>query len=106
MIKQRVSEAVDKVKRQFTEDKQRLVLEANNKLRETVAAARNELESRMAQAQSLAVQEALKEANAQSNSKEVSKKVIRFFTEVLTNKMFKECNDQTSILWNLSIVVI
>ena len=106
MIKQRVSEAVDKVKRQFAEDKQRLVLEANNKLRETVAAARNELESRMAQTQSLAVQEALKEANAQSNSKEVSKKFIRFFTEVSPNKMFKECNDQTTILWNLSIVVI
>ena len=72
MIKQRVGEAVDKVKRQYTEEKQRLVLEANAKLRDAVSAARNELEGRLAQSQALAVQEALKEANSQSNSKEVS----------------------------------
>lgn len=72
MIKQRVSEAVEKAKRQSTEEKQRLVLEANSKLRDAVTAARSEIEGRMAQAQALAIQEALKEANAQSSSKEVS----------------------------------
>ena len=72
MIKQRVSEAVEKVKRQSAEEKQRLVLEANTKLRDAVSAARSELEGRMAQAQALAVQEALKEANTQGSSKEVS----------------------------------
>ena len=71
-MKQRVSEAVDKIKRQSTEEKQRLVLEANAKLRESVSATRSEIEGRMAQAQALAVQEALKEANAQNSSKEVS----------------------------------
>ena len=72
MIKQRVNEAVDKVKRQSAEEKQRVVLEANAKLRDAVSAARCDIEGRMAQTQALAVQEALKEANAQSNSKEVS----------------------------------
>ena len=72
MIKQRVSEAVEKAKRQSTEEKQRLILEANTKLRDAVTAARSEIEGRLAQAQALAVQEALKESNAQSSSKEVS----------------------------------
>ena len=72
MIKQRVSEALEKAKRQSAEEKQRLIVEANAKLRDTVTAARSEIEGRMAQAQALAVQEALKEANAQSSSKEVS----------------------------------
>lgn len=72
MIKQRVSEAVDKVKRQSAEEKQRIVVEANTKLRDAVSAARNEIEGHMAQAQALAVQEALKEANVQNSSKEVS----------------------------------
>lgn len=71
MIKQRVSEAVDKVKRQYTDEKQRLVLEANAKLRDAVSNARSELEGRMTQTHAIAVQEALKEANAQSSSKEV-----------------------------------
>ena len=63
---------MEKVKRQSSEEKQRLILEANSKLREAVSTARNELEGRMAQTQALAVQEALKDANAQSTSKEVS----------------------------------
>ena len=38
---------------------------------------RGEMEQKMAQAQSMAVQEALKEANAQSNSKEVVHAYVR-----------------------------
>ena len=75
-LKQRVAEAVEKVKRQAAEEKQRLVVEANTKLRDSVSAARSEIESRVAQTQALAVQEALKEANAQSSSKEVYKHVL------------------------------
>ena len=63
---------MEKVKRQAAEEKQRLVLEANTKLRDSVSAARTEIESRAVQTQALAVQEALKEANTQSSSKEVS----------------------------------
>ena len=86
MVKQRVSEAVEKIKRQSAEEKQRLVLETNTKLRDAVSAARSELEGRMAQAQALAVQEALKEANTQSSSKEVSSYyiVIILYCGILT----------------------
>ena len=71
IIKQRVNEAVEKIKRQSTEEKQRLLLEASKQLRDAVATVKAEVEGKMQQAQAMAVQEALKEANIQTNSKEV-----------------------------------
>jgi F0F1-type ATP synthase membrane subunit b/b' len=66
-----VSDAVEKIQMQATEEKQRLLVDASKQMRDAVSAAKNELENKYQQAQSLAVQEALKENNSQSTSKEV-----------------------------------
>ena len=72
IIQQRVNDAVDKIKHQSMEEKQRMLMEASKQLREAVAGVKAEMEGKMQQTQALAVQEALKEANAQSSSKEAS----------------------------------
>lgn len=71
LVQQHVKEALDKARKQATEEKNRLLLEASKQLRDTVATVKSEVEGRMAQAQTFAIQEALKEANTQTNSKEV-----------------------------------
>lgn len=71
LIQQHVKEALDKARKQATEEKNRLLLDASKQLRETVATVKSEVETRMAQQQSFAIQEAIKEANVQTNSKEV-----------------------------------
>lgn len=60
------------VRRQCAEEKQHLLVEASKQMRESVATVKTEMEGRIAQAQAIAVQEAIKEVNTQSNSKEVS----------------------------------
>jgi len=70
IIQQRVAEAVEKTRRQASEERQRLLIEANKQVRDAVAAVRAEMEQKFQQAQSTAIQEAL---NNQSNSKEVGK---------------------------------
>lgn len=62
---------MEKYKLQMTEEKQRLLLEASKQLRDAVAGVKDEMESKVRQAQSMAMQEALKEVNMQSSSKEV-----------------------------------
>ncbi|CAI8032908.1 Protein CBFA2T2 [Geodia barretti] len=74
---QKIAEATEKARRHWQEQKIHLQREAARKLKETVAQVRGEMEQKMAQAQSMAVQEALKEANAQSNSKEVVHAYVR-----------------------------
>ncbi len=71
VFQRRVHEAVEKVRKQTSEEKQRILIDASKQLRDTVAQVRGEMEGRIAQAQTLAVREALKENNMQSNSKEV-----------------------------------
>ncbi len=71
IAQQRINEAVDKIKRQSTEEKQRLLIEASKQLRDAVATVKVEMEGKIQQAQAMAVQEALKETNMQSTSKEV-----------------------------------
>lgn len=66
-----MAEAVEKTRRQASEERQRLLVEAHQQVRDAVAAVRAEIEQKMQQAQSGAIQEALKEANVQTNSKEV-----------------------------------
>ncbi len=66
-----MNDAVDKIKLQSTEEKQRMLIEASKQLREAVASVKVEMEGKMQQTQAIAVQEALKEANVQSSSKEV-----------------------------------
>ena len=66
-----VSEAVEKVRQQNAEEKQQMLLEANRRVQEAVATVRSEMEANIAKAQTVAVQEALKEANVQISSKEV-----------------------------------
>ena len=66
-----MTESVEKIKKQFSDEKQYLLLEASKQLRETVDQVRTEMEGRITQAQALAVQEALKESNVQNDSKEV-----------------------------------
>ena len=74
IVQQRVSEAVEKYKLQMTEEKQRLLLEASKQLRDAVSSVKEEMEGKVRQAQSLAMQEAMKEVNTQSSSKEVRDK--------------------------------
>ena len=71
VVQQHVKEALDKARKQATEEKNRLLVDASKQLRDTVATVKSEIEGRMAQTQTFAVQEALKEANLQTNSKEV-----------------------------------
>lgn len=71
VIKQRVTEAVDKYKIQAMDEKQQLLLEASKQLQETVSNVKVEMEGKLQQTQALAVQETLKEVNAQSSSSEV-----------------------------------
>ena len=71
IIQQRVGDAVEKLKVQSNEEKQRMMLEASKQLREAVASVKAEMEGKIQQTQAIAVQEALKEANTQSSSKEV-----------------------------------
>lgn len=71
IIQQRVNEAADKIQLQSNEEKQRLLVDASKQMRDAVSAAKNEMEKKFQQAQSLAIQEALKENNIQSSSKEV-----------------------------------
>ena len=71
VTQQRVSESLEKMRRQFSDERQRLVVEANKQMRESVSSARLEVESKMKQAQATALQDALREANVQTTSKEV-----------------------------------
>ena len=71
LIQQRVNEAIEKVKRQNMDEKQRLLMESSKQLMEAVANVKAEMEGKIQQAQALAVQEALKEASMQTKSKEV-----------------------------------
>ena len=66
-----MNDAVDKIKLQSTEEKQRMLMEASKQLREAVAGVKAEMEGKIQQTQAIAVQEALKESNIQSSSKEV-----------------------------------
>lgn len=71
IIKQRVHEAVDKVKQRAEEEKQLLLAETRKQMREATATVRSEIENRVKASQASAIQDAVKEANKQSNSKEV-----------------------------------
>ena len=61
------------MRRQNAEEKQTLLLEASKQMHESIAAAKSELEEKMARTQTTAVQEALRDANLQSTSKEVGR---------------------------------
>ena len=71
IIKQRVHDAVDKVKQRGEEEKQLLLTETRKQMREAAATVRSEIETRVKATQATTIQDAVKEANKQSNSKEV-----------------------------------